>query len=76
MQRYRALESVGEGTYGVVVKCRHKATGTMVAIKEFKEAKDTALVRAMSVRLTAANAFTSRLVTSSCCKIGPADCCT
>ena len=40
LQNYRVLENVGEGTYGVVVKCLHKATGTFVAIKEFKDGRD------------------------------------
>lgn len=34
------LNSVGEGTYGLVLRCVHKGTGTHVAIKKFKESKD------------------------------------
>ena len=49
LQRYREIESVGEGTYGVVIKSVHKATGTLVAIKEFKEAKDKERVLASFV---------------------------
>ena len=40
MQRYQILEKVGEGTYGLVLRCIHTATGTIVAIKQFKESKD------------------------------------
>ena len=34
------LNSVGEGTYGLVLRCAHRSTGTHVAIKKFKESKD------------------------------------
>lgn len=40
LQRYEVLNSVGEGTYGLVLRCVHKCTGTHVAIKKFKESKD------------------------------------
>lgn len=40
LQRYEVLNSVGEGTYGLVLRCVHKGTGTHVAIKKFKESKD------------------------------------
>ena len=40
VQRYEVLNSVGEGTYGLVLRCVHKCTGTHVAIKKFKESKD------------------------------------
>ena len=39
-QNYESLGRIGEGTYGVVLKCRHKATGELVAIKKFKESDD------------------------------------
>lgn len=34
---YECLSVLGEGTYGVVVKARHKTTGATVAIKQFKK---------------------------------------
>ena len=37
MQRYRVLSKIGEGTYGVVLRCVHKASNLCVAIKQFKE---------------------------------------
>lgn len=37
-QNYENLGKIGEGTYGVVLKCRHRPTGQIVAIKKFKEA--------------------------------------
>ncbi|XP_010215871.1 PREDICTED: cyclin-dependent kinase-like 3, partial [Tinamus guttatus] len=33
MEMYDVLDKVGEGSYGTVVKCRHKDTGQTVAIK-------------------------------------------
>jgi cyclin-dependent kinase-like len=33
---------IGEGTYGVVLKARHKISGKLVAIKKFKESEDDA----------------------------------
>lgn len=37
---YENLGKIGEGTYGVVLKCRHKMSGALVAIKKFKECED------------------------------------
>lgn len=40
MNKYELLGVVGEGAYGIVLKCRNKDTGETVAIKKFKEAED------------------------------------
>uniref|UniRef100_A0A674K9C2 Cyclin-dependent kinase-like 3 n=1 Tax=Terrapene triunguis TaxID=2587831 RepID=A0A674K9C2_9SAUR len=37
MEMYETLGKVGEGSYGTVVKCKHKETGQIVAIKIFYE---------------------------------------
>ena len=37
MNKYEVLSIVGEGAYGVVLKCRNKETGEIVAVKKFKE---------------------------------------
>lgn len=37
MNKYEILQIVGEGAYGVVLKCRNKETGEVVAVKKFKE---------------------------------------
>ena len=37
MNKYEVMEVVGEGAYGVVLKCRNKDTGGVVAVKKFKE---------------------------------------
>jgi len=40
MNKYEVLGVVGEGAYGVVLKCRNKETSEIVAIKKFKESED------------------------------------
>ena len=40
ISQYDNLGKIGEGTYGVVIKSRHKTTGKLVAIKKFKEYED------------------------------------
>ena len=37
MDKYEVLETIGEGTYGTVIKVKHKETGMILAIKKFKE---------------------------------------
>ena len=36
MNKYEVFGVVGEGAYGVVLKCRNKQSGGVVAIKKFK----------------------------------------
>ena len=50
MENYENLGTIGEGTYGVVIKARHKETGQIVAIKKFKESDDDEQVRKTSLR--------------------------
>ncbi|XP_078509325.1 uncharacterized protein LOC144769184 isoform X2 [Lissotriton helveticus] len=37
MEMYEDLGPVGEGSYGVVIKCKHKGNGQIVAVKKFYE---------------------------------------
>jgi cyclin-dependent kinase-like len=37
MECYDQLGTIGEGTYGVVLKARHRESQQVVAIKKFKE---------------------------------------
>ncbi len=37
MNRYRILGNIGEGAYGIVLKCMNKETKKIVAIKKFKD---------------------------------------
>lgn len=41
---------MGEGAYGIVMKCRHKKTGEIVAIKKFKESDKEDQVRKTILR--------------------------
>ena len=50
MEAYELLGTIGEGTYGVVLKARHKESGQIVAIKKFKESDDTEEVRKTALR--------------------------
>ncbi|XP_067852291.1 cyclin-dependent kinase-like 2 isoform X2 [Heptranchias perlo] len=50
MEMYENLGLVGEGTYGSVMKCRHKETGQVVAIKRFQDRDDDRLVKKIAVR--------------------------
>lgn len=50
MDKYENLEIVGEGSYGVVIKCKHRKTGQIVAIKKFFETEDDVQVRKMVFR--------------------------
>ena len=50
MERYENLGLVGEGSYGMVLKCRHKDTGQMVAIKKFLESEEDKMVKKIAMR--------------------------
>lgn len=50
MEKYDTLAVVGEGSYGLVMKCRHRESGTIVAIKKFLETEEDATVRKMALR--------------------------
>ena len=50
MDNYENLGSIGEGTYGVVVRARHRSTGQIVAIKKFKESDEDEQVRKTALR--------------------------
>lgn len=50
MDNYECLGIIGQGTYGVVIKARHKYTGQIVAIKKFKESDEDDQVRKTALR--------------------------
>lgn len=50
MERYESLGVVGEGSYGVVLKCRHRETGQIVAVKKFLESDEDANVKKIALR--------------------------
>jgi len=50
MNKYEVVGVVGEGAYGVVLKCRNRETGEIVAVKKFKESDDDEIVRKTTLR--------------------------
>lgn len=50
MDKYEQISVVGEGSYGLVMKCRHRETDQIVAIKKFLETEDDATIRKMALR--------------------------
>ncbi|XP_022087407.1 cyclin-dependent kinase-like 4 [Acanthaster planci] len=50
MEKYENLGLVGEGSYGMVMKCRHKETNQTVAIKKFIESEDDKMVKKIALR--------------------------
>lgn len=50
MNKYEVLGVVGEGAYGVVLRCRNKETSEIVAIKKFKESDDDEVLRKTTLR--------------------------
>lgn len=50
MEKYENIGVVGEGSYGLVMKCRHRETGQLVAIKKFIETEEDMTVRKMALR--------------------------
>eukprot|EP01147_Barroeca_monosierra_P009263 gene9263-10372_t len=50
MEKYEKLSKIGEGSYGAVIKCRHKDTGKIVAIKKFLETEDDPQIRKIALR--------------------------
>ena len=50
MDKYEHEGVVGEGSYGVVIKCRHRDTGQVVAIKKFLETDEDQTVKKIAMR--------------------------
>jgi cyclin-dependent kinase-like len=50
MEKYENLGLVGEGSYGMVMKCRHKETSQLVAIKKFIETENDKMVKKIAMR--------------------------
>ncbi|XP_014275584.1 cyclin-dependent kinase-like 1 [Halyomorpha halys] len=50
MERYEKLGKLGEGSYGVVFKCKNRESGQLVAIKKFVESEDDPLIRKIALR--------------------------
>jgi cyclin-dependent kinase-like len=50
MQKYEILSAIGEGAYGVVLKCRDIESNSFVAIKKFKESDDEQYTKKTTMR--------------------------
>ena len=50
MDKYERLHKIGEGAYGEVFKCVHRATGEAVAIKRFTDSDEDPNIRKMCTR--------------------------
>lgn len=50
MERYESLGLIGEGSYGTVLKCRHRDSGRLVAIKKFVDSDDDKAVKKIALR--------------------------
>lgn len=50
MEKYEQMMVVGEGSYGCVMKCRHRDTGQVVAIKKFLDTEEEVTARRMAMR--------------------------
>lgn len=50
MDRYEKLSRLGEGSYGIVYKCRDRESGGLVAVKRFVESEDDPAIRKIALR--------------------------
>ena len=50
MDKYEKVLKIGEGSYGVVFKCRNRENGQVVAIKKFVESEDDPLIKKIAMR--------------------------
>jgi cyclin-dependent kinase-like len=50
MHKYDILGIIGEGAYGVVLKCRCNDNKEVVAIKKFKESEEDEVVKKTTMR--------------------------
>ena len=50
-KKYKVLNIVGEGSYGIVYKCQNKETKEILALKKFKETSDEQVIKTMQREL-------------------------
>lgn len=70
MEKYENLGPVGEGSYGMVLKCRHKETQQIVAVKKFLESEEDKMVKKIAMReVRMLKVSTSNFIVEDCMKI-------
>lgn len=50
MDKYEKMSKIGEGSYGIVFKCRNRETGQLVAVKKYMENEDDPLIKKIALR--------------------------
>lgn len=50
MEKYEKICRIGEGSYGVVFKCKNRETSQHVAIKKFVESEEDPLIKKIAMR--------------------------
>ena len=50
MEKYEKISKIGEGSYGVVFKCRNRDNGQLVAVKKYVETEDDPLIKKIALR--------------------------
>jgi cyclin-dependent kinase-like len=50
MKKYDIQGVIGEGAYGIVLKCKNKENGEIVAIKKFKDSDEDEIIKKTTLR--------------------------
>lgn len=50
MEKYEKIAKIGEGSYGIVFKCRNRDNSQLVAIKKYVETEDDPLIKKIALR--------------------------
>lgn len=50
LEKYEKIAKIGEGSYGIVFKCRNRDNGQLVAIKKYVETEDDPLIKKIAMR--------------------------